>query len=141
MVELSGMSAFFGINVLLSLLILRINVNIENRTLTKITANRRVEKRLIDPVDLREASVNAIVHNDYTTEEAPVVEIFSDRLTITSFGGLVNGLSQDEFFRGRTLPRNRELMRVFRDMQWVEHLGVGNAPHFESLWFGNFHNQ
>lgn len=49
----------------------------------------------------------------------------SDRLTITSFGGLVNGLSQEEFFRGRTLPRNRELMRVFRDMQWVEHLGSG----------------
>lgn len=69
MVELSGMSPFFGINVLLSLLILRINVNIENRTLTKITANRRVEKRLIDPVALREALVNAIVHNDYTTEE------------------------------------------------------------------------
>ena len=39
------MSPFFGINVLLSLLILGINVNIENRTLTKITANRRVEKR------------------------------------------------------------------------------------------------
>lgn len=116
-------------------------VNIENRTLTKITGNQRIEKRLIDSVALREALVNAIVHNDYTTEEAPVVEIFSDRLTITSFGGLVNGLSQDEFFRGRTLPRNRELMRVFRDMQWVEHLGVGNAPHFESLWFGNFHNQ
>lgn len=69
MVELSGMSPFFGINVLLSLLILGINVNIENRTLTKITANRRVEKRLIDPVAQREASVNAIVHNDYTTEE------------------------------------------------------------------------
>ena len=100
-------------------------VNIENRTLTKITSNRRIEKRLIDAVALREALINAIVHNDYTTEEAPVVEIFSDRLTITSFGGLVNGLSQDEFFRGRTLPRNRELMRVFRDMQWVEHLGSG----------------
>ena len=100
-------------------------VNIENRTLAKITSGKRLEKRLVDPVALREALVNAIVHNDYTTEEAPLVEIFSDRMTITSYGGLVNGLSKEEFFAGRTFPRNRELMRVFRDMQWVEHLGSG----------------
>ena len=65
------------------------------------------------------------MHNDYTTEQAPVVEMFSDRLTITSYGGLVSDLTQEEFFNGRSIPRNRELMRIFHDMEWVEQLGSG----------------
>lgn len=44
---------------------------------------------------------------------------------ITSYGGLVEGLSIDEFFSGRSMPRNRELMRVFRDLEFAEHLGSG----------------
>ena len=55
----------------------------------------------------------------------PVVEIFSDRLTITSYGGLPQGLSRENFFRCRSMPRNRELMRVFKDVGLVEHLGSG----------------
>ncbi|MCF8297003.1 MAG: winged helix-turn-helix transcriptional regulator [Saprospiraceae bacterium] len=55
----------------------------------------------------------------------PVIEIYSDRLTITSYGGLVQGLSKEEFFAGRSMPRNRELMRVFKDLKFVEQLGSG----------------
>ena len=47
------------------------------------------------------------------------------RLAITSYGGLIEGLSEDEFFKGRSMPRNRELMRVFRDLEFVEQLGSG----------------
>ena len=66
-----------------------------------------------------------MVHNDYTSEVPPVVEIYSDRLTITSYGGLVQGLSVEEFFAGRSMPRNRELMRVYKDLKFVEQLGSG----------------
>ena len=101
-------------------------LEIENKTFTKITgAARRLERRMIDKTALREAFINAIVHNDYTREVPPLVEIFSDRLVITSYGGLVEGLSIDEFFSGRSMPRNRELMRIFRDLEFVEHLGSG----------------
>ncbi|MDO8951128.1 MAG: ATP-binding protein [Draconibacterium sp.] len=65
------------------------------------------------------------VHNDYSREVPPVVEIFSNRLVITSYGGLIEGLSQEEFFNGRSMPRNRELMRIFRALEFVEHLGSG----------------
>lgn len=58
-------------------------------------------------------------------EVSPVVEIYSDHLSIVSYGGLVDGLSEEDFFNGRSMPRNRELMRIFRDMQLVEHLGTG----------------
>lgn len=101
-------------------------IDVENRTMARVTGQlRREEKRLIDYTALREAFINAFVHNDYTTEQAPVVEIFSDRMTITSYGGLVNELTQEEFFSGRSIPRNRELMRIFHDMDWVEQLGSG----------------
>ncbi len=100
-------------------------INIENRTLAKITPSRRLEKRLVDPIAIREALLNALLHNDYTMEEGPIVEFFSDRVTITSYGGLVSELTEDEFFQGRSVPRNRELMRIFKDMDWGEHLGSG----------------
>ncbi|HJJ28967.1 MAG TPA: hypothetical protein O0X70_06210 [Methanocorpusculum sp.] len=68
---------------------------------------------------------NAVVHNDYSRGLSPVVEIFSDRVEITSAGGLPDDLGEEEFFKGYSSPRNRELMRVFRDLGLVEHLGNG----------------
>jgi predicted HTH transcriptional regulator len=74
---------------------------------------------------IREAVVNAILHNDYTTEVPPKFEFFEDRFEITSYGGLMPGMSQEEFFTGFSMPRNKELMRVFRDLDMVEQLGLG----------------
>ena len=34
-------------------------------------------------------------------------------------------MTEDEFFSGVSLPRNKELMRVFRDVEMVEALGSG----------------
>ena len=100
-------------------------LRIENKTFAKITPKTRLEKSMMDETALREAFINAVVHNDYSREVPPVVEFFSDRLTITSYGGLPQGLSRENFFRCRSMPRNRELMRVFKDVGLVEHLGSG----------------
>lgn len=100
-------------------------LNLENRTLTKITAKERKEQRLWNAIALREAVINAFVHNDYTKEVAPKFEIFEDRLEITSFGSLPEGLSKDEFFEGYSIIRNKELMRIFKDLDLVEQLGSG----------------
>jgi len=100
-------------------------LEIENKTFAKITSKERIEKRLIDPIALRETVINAIVHNDYTYEVPPVFEIYSDRFEITSYGGLPTGLSKEDFFACRSMPRNRELMRVFKDLELVEQLGSG----------------
>ena len=100
-------------------------LDIENRTFAKITSRERVERRLVDPIALREAVINAIVHNDYSREVPPVFEIYSDRFEITSYGGLPTGLSEDDFFGCRSMSRNRELMRVFKDVGLVEQLGSG----------------
>ncbi|MDP8052752.1 hypothetical protein QJU23_10050 [Pasteurella atlantica] len=73
-------------------------VNLENKTLTKITAKERIENRLWNEVALREAIINAMVHNDYTMEIAPTIEIFSDRITVTSAGSLPKNLTEQDFF-------------------------------------------
>lgn len=101
-------------------------LDIENRTFTKVTgAAERLERRMIEERALREAVINALIHNDYTFEVPPVFEIYSNRLAVISYGGLVAGLSREDFLAGRSMPRNRELMRVFRDLDMVEQLGSG----------------
>ena len=100
-------------------------IEVENKTLAKITSKERKETKLWNPVALREAVINAIVHNDYTSEVPPKFEFFDDRVEITSFGSLPQGMTEKEFFEGYSVPRNKELMRVFRDLDLVEHLGSG----------------
>ena len=100
-------------------------IELENRTITKITSKERLEKRLWNSIALREAIINAFVHNDYTKEIAPKFEIFQDRIEITSVGSLPEGLSESEFFEGFSVPRNKELMRIFKDLDLVEQLGSG----------------
>ncbi len=98
---------------------------VENKTFTKITDTKRIERKLLEPAALREAIINAIIHNNYSNEVPPKFELFSDRLEITSAGGLPPGFDEEEFFMGYSVPQNKELMRVFRDLDMVEHMGSG----------------
>ncbi len=100
-------------------------MKIENVTKAKVTSSKRIEKNLVEPVPMREALINAIVHNDFSREIPPVFEIFSDRMEFTSYGGLIQGQSRKDFFSCSSMPRNRELMRVFKDVGLVEQLGSG----------------
>jgi ATP-dependent DNA helicase RecG len=69
--------------------------------------------------------INWIRNFQYTREIPPKFEIFSDRLEITSYGGLFEGMTQADFFDGLSLPRNKELMRIYKDLGMVEQLGSG----------------
>ena len=100
-------------------------LDIENVPLTRITSSIREEIYPADPVALREAVVNAIVHNDYSREIPPVFEIYSDKIVITSTGGLSIDMTEEEFYQGFSAPKNRELMRIFKDVRLVEHIGSG----------------
>ena len=100
-------------------------LEIENKTAATITPVERIETPLWNKVALREAVINAIVHNDYSFEVPPKFEIFPDRLEITSAGRLPESMSREEFFNGISIPRNKELMRIYRDVELVESLGSG----------------
>ena len=100
-------------------------LDIENKVSARITPMEREETPLWNKVALREAVINAIVHNDYSFEVPPKFEIFPDRLEITSAGRLPESLTKEEFFSGISIPRNKELMRIYRDVELVESLGSG----------------
>ena len=100
-------------------------LDIENKVAAIITPMERKETPLWNKVALREAVINAIVHNDYSFEVPPKFEIFPDRLEITSAGRLPESLTKEEFFNGISIPRNKELMRIYRDLDLVESLGSG----------------
>lgn len=100
-------------------------VDVENTVFTKIGYPLREERELIDSTAMREAVINAVVHNDYSYGAVPKVEFYADRVEVTSMGGLPYGVTEADFFGGCSVPRNKEIMRVFRDLEIVEHLGSG----------------
>ena len=58
-------------------------LEIENITFTKITgAAKGLKLRMVDKIALREAFINAIVHNDYTGEVPPVYVFLINTLLI-----------------------------------------------------------
>lgn len=97
----------------------------ENTVYAKIEYNGRREVEMIDSKALKEAVINAMVHSDYTLSTTPIIELYSDRIEITSGGGLPQGLSQEEFLEGVTAQRNKELIRVFKDVDLIENIGSG----------------
>ncbi len=113
-------------------------LDVENAVSTNVTYTGREEIPLWNTEAVKEAVINFIVHNDYTREVPPLFEIYSDRLEITSYGGLVEGLSREEFFSGVSMPRNRELMRIFKDLELVEHIGSGMGKILTIYNKGNF---
>ena len=100
-------------------------IEIENKIFTKIEYPERKEIKMYDFAAVREAVVNAIVHNDWSNEYAPKFEMFSDRLVISSNGGIQPSTTKEEFLEGYSLPKNKELMKVFNDLDLVEQMGTG----------------
>ena len=96
-----------------------------NSTFSQITATGRTDRNKFNAIAMRELIVNAIVHNNYLSNGLPAFEEFSNRFEISSFGGLPEGFSQEDFLNGYSLPVNPELIRVFRDLGLAERLGTG----------------
>lgn len=97
----------------------------QNKTFTTITSSKRKEENLFDSIAMREALINALVHSDYTYENTPTFRIFDDHIDIISVGGIPEGLEQEEFLSGYMSPKNPQLMKIFRDLGFVEHMGTG----------------
>lgn len=80
---------------------------------------------MFDDRAVKELVTNAIIHNDWSNGYSPKFEIFDSKLVISSNGGIQEGVTQKEFLQGFSNPRNAELMRIFRDLNYVEQLGIG----------------
>ena len=82
----------------------------------------------IPTIALREALANALVHRDYEDAHLRVqpttIEVFADRIEITSFGSLVRGVSEKALNENpelvRSQRRNPRIAKIFMYMQLVE---------------------
>ncbi len=100
-------------------------IMIENKIYTKIETPVRKEIKMYDYNAVKELITNALIHNDWCNGYSPKFEMFDNKLVISSNGGIQEGVSQEEFLEGFSNPRNPELMRIFRDLNFVEQLGTG----------------
>ena len=96
----------------------------ENICRSDTTIRPRKDTYLFDINAANEAIVNALVHNDWTISQ-PLFSFFKDRIEILSHGGLPNGESIEDFFKGVSRPRNDMLMTIFNQMTISEHTGHG----------------
>lgn len=91
----------------------------------KIESLRR-ENVLELPEDaLREAVVNAVCHRDYFEKGARVmVEIFDDRVDITSPGGVCKGITRENFGT-ISITRNSVIASMLYRIGYIEQMGTG----------------
>lgn len=90
--------------------------------------NRLVERNdvpLFDTKSLREAVLNAFIHNDWLELNAPMISVFSDRIDVLSYGYLPNGQTIEGFYEGKSKPRCLELANIFLQLRISERSGRG----------------
>ena len=74
----------------------------------------------------REAIANALIHRVWDVESQIRVLMFDDRIEIISLGGLLSGITEEEYLSGKlSVLRNRNLANVFYILGFVEIFGTG----------------
>ena len=100
---------------------------------TRVAARKdpgRIEIPQFSPRAVFEAIVNAVVHRDYSIENAKIrFFIFDDRLELYSPGALPNTLPI-EAMRNRQATRNETLASVFRMLAVGDIVGAGDRQYF-----------
>ncbi len=96
-----------------------------NDTTVDVGGSLRNERRLFDFPCFREAWLNACLHNRWSRQTPPAVYMFDDRIEIISVGGLPDGLTLEEFYKGKSKPVNLELQQIMGQLGYVEQTGHG----------------
>lgn len=79
-----------------------------------------------------EAFLNAVLHRDYSFTGSVIVLSEDAGMTITSTGGIPNGLTERDALMGCSSPRNPNLVRIFGLVGAVERYGYGMRAIFEA---------
>lgn len=96
-----------------------------NDTTVVLNSHQREETKRFDFAAFKEAWQNACLHTKWSQLNPPAVYIFCDRIEIISTGGLANGLTKEEFFKGISKPVNAKLQKIFGQLGYVEQTGHG----------------
>lgn len=96
-----------------------------NETYIDTTTRPRREKRMFSQEAFIEGWTNAIVHTDWSQGVPPAVYIYDNRLEIVSTGGLPKGQNLESFFRGKSIPVNEPMVKLFLKLDLIEQNGHG----------------
>ncbi len=81
---------------------------------------------------VREALINAVCHRDYSIVGSGIqIHIFSDRIEIISPGVLPGDLTIEDLGKGISEVRNKQIVKIFRELGYIEQLGSGINRMFE----------
>lgn len=101
-------------------------INLNNRVKINFGHNGRRIENYSYPIDaVREAVMNAFVHRDYTMTSDIKIELFDDRLAISSPGSLPDGLTIEDIKQGANAKRNPILINALDKMDYIENYGSG----------------
>jgi len=81
---------------------------------------------------LREIIANALIHQDLRNQTNPRIEIFPNRIEITSAGNLPNGITIERMI-DNNFARNPILVKTFFDLRLCENRGSGIDRAFEAI--------
>ena len=92
----------------------------------EVEGARRIDKYAMPMKAIREAIANAVVHRDYGKDTSFItMNIFDDRVEITSPGALPGMLDVEQIKTGRSEIRNRVVARILKEMGFIEQWGTG----------------
>ena len=103
-----------------------------NTSRIDLSEGKRKEIYLFDYEALREAWINACLHNGWQEELPPAVYLFDDRIEIISYGGLTYKLTKEDFYNGVSMPVNKALLFIFASVGLAEQTGHGIPKIVES---------
>ena len=89
---------------------------------------RVVERKdvpLFDNKAFREAVINAVLHNQWTSGNEPMISVFSDRIEILSRGTIPPAQTMEGFYLGESVPVNEKLSEIFLQLHISEKSGRG----------------
>ncbi len=85
----------------------------------------RKEIPLFDNKAFREAIINAVLHNKWTSGNEPMISVFSNRIEILSRGTLAPAQTMEGFYMGESVPVNEKLSEIFLQLHISEKSGRG----------------
>lgn len=96
-----------------------------NKTSGKIIGLKRIDTRDYPEYSLRESLLNAVIHRSYYFDSSIMVTLYDDKFEILSMGGLIDGITMKEIFKGVSSSRNPNLANIFYRFGYVESFGTG----------------
>lgn len=96
-----------------------------NKISGKIVGLKRIDTKDYPDYSLREALLNAVIHRSYYFDSSILVSLYDNKFEIVSMGGLIDGITIKEIFKGISSSRNPNLANIFYRLGYVESFGTG----------------